>query len=70
MGRLRWLRRVSMKYAPEESMAVTSALAVGRRMCTTSGCAKRFVLGILVSVLLTVVDLLLERLGFFLVGKR
>jgi hypothetical protein len=57
------------KYAPED--AVAGALAIGGgRPAAPGGCAKRLVLGVLVRILLAVVELLLERLGLLLVGKR
>jgi hypothetical protein len=39
------------------------------RSASTSGCAERLVPGILVRILLSVVELLLEGLGLFLVGE-
>jgi hypothetical protein len=54
----------------QQAVAVTSALSVGCRCASSRGCAEGFVLGVLVGVLLAVVELLLECLGFLLVGER
>ena len=52
------------------AVAAAAALAVGCRRAAPCGCAERFVLCVLVGVLFAVVELLLERLGLLLVGKR
>lgn len=46
------------------------ALAICSRPAASCCCAEWLVLCVLVGVLLAVVDLLLERLGLFLVGER
>ena len=52
------------------TMAMTSALFVGCSYTAANCCAKGLALGVLVCILFTVVELLLERPGFLLVGKR
>ena len=54
----------------QQAVAMASALAVGCRRAGACGCAEGFVLGVLVGILFAVVELLLECLGFLLVGKR
>lgn len=55
----------------QQAVAVAAtALTVGCRRAAPCGCAERFVLCVLVGVLFAVVELLLERLGLLLVGKR
>ena len=49
---------------------MTTALSVRCTSTASDGCAEGLVLGILVGVLFAVVELLLERLGLLLVGKR
>jgi len=53
----------------QQAVAMASALSVGCWRAGAGGCAEGFVLGVLMSVLFAVVELLLECLGLLLVGK-
>jgi hypothetical protein len=57
------------KDAAQQTVAVGALSVRGGRSAAPRGGAKRLVLGVLVRILLAVVELLLERLGLFLVRK-
>lgn len=58
------------KDTSEQTMSVARALAICGGCPAASCCgAKRLVLGVLVRILLAIVELLLERFGFLLIGK-
>jgi hypothetical protein len=61
---------VSEEPSQQAVAMTTTALAVRCRRAGPCGCAERFVLCVLVGVFFAVVELLLERLGFLLVGER
>lgn len=58
------------KETPQQAMAVTTTLAICDRPTASSCSAKWLILSVLVRILLPVIQLLLERLGFLLVRKR
>jgi hypothetical protein len=56
------------KQASQQSVPRALAVSCGRS-ASTSGCAERLVPGVLVRILFSIVQLLFEGLGLFLVGK-
>ena len=70
--RLRLLNRRRMlvtKKTPEQTMAMLVA-AVGCANPRAHGCAEWFILGVLVGILFTIIHLLFECLGLFLIAER